>query len=135
MIKNFAGKIPLLGVCLGHQALCEVAGGKIVHSKEKMHGKTSRVFYRSSPLFQGLSASGMLKVARYHSLAVDKSSLPPSLEVLATAEDDEVMAVQLRTDGAPAYGVQFHPESILTDEGATMLKNFVTEEFCVSEVR
>jgi anthranilate synthase component 2 len=129
VIENFAGKIPLLGVCLGHQALCEVAGAKIVHSKVKMHGKSSimmyDVFAPYHPLFDGVGENGETKVARYHSLAVDAKTLPDDLHVLAKSDDGEVMAVEYLKGDAPAIGVQFHPESILTQDGDQMLKNFV----------
>ena len=117
-------EVPLLGVCLGHQAICAVFGGTVTYARQLMHGKQSRVtFDRSCPLFRGLPEQGL--VARYHSLAVAADTLPPELKATARTEDGEIMAVQHRQ--YPIYGVQFHPESIMTPEGKTMLKNFIEE--------
>ena len=117
-------EVPLLGVCLGHQAICAAFGGTVTYARRLMHGKQSRVtFDRSCPLFRGLPEQGL--VARYHSLAVAADTLPPELEATARTEDGEIMAVQHRQ--YPIYGVQFHPESIMTPEGKTMLKNFIEE--------
>ena len=117
-------EVPLLGVCLGHQAICAAFGGTVTYARQLMHGKQSRVtFDRSCPLFRGLPEQGL--VARYHSLAVAADTLPPELKATARAEDGEIMAVQHRQ--YPIYGVQFHPESIMTPEGKTMLKNFIEE--------
>ena len=117
-------EVPLLGVCLGHQAICAAFGGTVTYARRLMHGKQSRVtFDRSCPLFRGLPEQGL--VARYHSLAVAADTLPPELKATARAEDGEIMAVQHRQ--YPIYGVQFHPESIMTPEGKTMLKNFIEE--------
>ena len=117
-------EVPLLGVCLGHQAICAAFGGTVTYARQLMHGKQSRVtFDRTCPLFRGLPEQGL--VARYHSLAVAADTLPPELKATARAEDDEIMAVQHRQ--YPIYGVQFHPESIMTPEGKAMLKNFIEE--------
>ena len=117
-------EVPLLGVCLGHQAICAAFGGTVTYARQLMHGKQSRVtFDRSCPLFRGLPKQGL--VARYHSLAVAADTLPSELKATARTEDGEIMAVQHRQ--YPIYGVQFHPESIMTPEGKTMLKNFIEE--------
>lgn len=117
-------EVPLLGVCLGHQAICAAFGGTVTYAKQLMHGKQSRVtFDRTCPLFRGLPEQGL--VARYHSLAVAADTLPPELKATARTEDGEIMAVQHRQ--YPIYGVQFHPESIMTPEGKAMLKNFIEE--------
>ena len=117
-------EVPLLGVCLGHQAICAAFGGTVTYARQLMHGKQSRVtFDRTCPLFRGLPEQGL--VARYHSLAVAADTLPPELKATARTEDGEIMAVQHRQ--YPIYGVQFHPESIMTPEGKTMLKNFIEE--------
>ena len=117
-------EVPLLGVCLGHQAICAAFGGTVTYARQLMHGKQSRVtFDRSCPLFCGLPEQGL--AARYHSLAVAADTLPPELKATARTEDGEIMAVQHRQ--YPIYGVQFHPESIMTPEGKTMLKNFIEE--------
>lgn len=117
-------EVPLLGVCLGHQAICAAFGGTVTYARQLMHGKQSQVtFDRSCPLFRGLPEQGL--VARYHSLAVAADTLPPELKATAQTEDGEIMAVQHRQ--YPIYGVQFHPESIMTPEGKAMLKNFIEE--------
>lgn len=122
VLKHFAGRIPILGVCLGHQALCEAMGGTVTAAKQIMHGKQSVITIDNSvPLFQGLPQQ--LAVARYHSLAAQRNDLPECLQVIGEDADGEIMAVQLKdTD---VYGVQFHPESILTPEGIVILKNFL----------
>lgn len=118
----FTGKIPVLGVCLGHQGICEAFGGKIVHAKKLMHGKQSFIrMDAGEPLFQGLQQSE--PVARYHSLAAEADALPDCLKVIATADDGEVMAVKHKAYNT--YGLQFHPESVLTPNGGIMLKNFL----------
>ena len=114
--------IPILGVCLGHQAICAAFGATITYARELMHGKQSVVSFDSTcPIFTGCSESG--KVARYHSLAADATTIPECLKVVASTEDNEVMAVSHKE--YPIYGLQFHPESILTPEGKKMLKNFI----------
>lgn len=116
-------EIPLLGVCLGHQAVCAAFGATITYAKELMHGKQSDVeFDTDSLLFRG--CPGKALVARYHSLAADADTMPEELKVTAVTADGEIMAVQHKE--YPVYGVQFHPESIMTPDGRTMLKNFIT---------
>jgi anthranilate synthase component 2 len=120
--KTVCKKIPTLGVCLGHQAICAAYGATVTYAKELMHGKQSVIsFMNDSPLFKGIDEGA--PVARYHSLAADAATLPDCLEVTALADDGEVMAVQHRE--YPIYGVQFHPESIMTPDGRIMLKNFI----------
>lgn len=126
MIEDFigkaGGKIPLLGVCLGHQAICEVFGAKITYAKRLMHGKKSAVtFDTASPIFKGLD--GTHEAARYHSLAAAEENFPACLKVTARTDDGEIMAVE--HEKYPIFGLQFHPESILTDCGKTILKNFL----------
>ncbi|MBQ1517805.1 MAG: aminodeoxychorismate/anthranilate synthase component II [Clostridia bacterium] len=120
--KTVCKTIPTLGVCLGHQAICEAYGAEITYAKKLMHGKQSEIKLTAySPLFQGIEDN--ILVARYHSLAADSTTLPDCLEVTAVADDGEVMAVQHKT--YPIYGVQFHPESIMTPQGKKILKNFI----------
>lgn len=122
VIRHFQGKIPILGICLGHQAICEVYGGEIAPASHLMHGKTSQIFPKGvSPLFEGID--GAFRGARYHSLALKRETLPDCLRVTALAEDGEVMAVEHRD--CPVYGLQFHPESILTEQGMKFLENFL----------
>lgn len=117
--------IPVLGVCLGHQAICAAYGARVTYAKELMHGKQSPVtFDMSCPLFKG--CTGKSPVARYHSLAADPDTIPDCLRVTARTEDGEIMAVQHRD--YPIYGVQFHPESIMTPDGKQMLTNFIKGE-------
>lgn len=124
VIKRFAGKIPILGVCLGHQSIAEAFGGKIVRALEPKHGKASMITVNNStPLFKGMPEK--IKAARYHSLIVEKASLPECLEVIAEDEDGQIMA--LRHKELAVYGVQFHPESVLTDLGMSMISNFLSE--------
>lgn len=122
VVRQLQGKIPILGVCLGHQGICEVYGAKICHAKQLMHGKQSLVSIDTKkPIFAGLPEE--IEVARYHSLIADISSMPEELEVIATDAINEVMAVKHRD--YDVYGLQFHPESILTPEGMTMIENFL----------
>lgn len=122
LIKEASGKIPLLGVCLGHQAVCEAFGGKITYAPELMHGKQSMVkINNESRIFQGLPEE--VEVARYHSLVADQNTIPDVLEVTAVDEKGVVMAVQHKT--SPVYGLQFHPESIMTPLGKQMVENFL----------
>lgn len=124
VIAHFAGKIPILGVCLGHQAICETFGANITYAKELMHGKQSDVkIDNSSKLFKGLPEN--IKVARYHSLAAEAKSLPTNLKILATTDDGEIMAVAHKE--YEVYGLQFHPESILTPDGKKIIENFVSK--------
>lgn len=122
VILKLGSQIPILGVCLGHQAICEAYGGRITYAKELMHGKQSEVsLMPGSRLFEGMREK--TKVARYHSLAAEEASLPKALRVTAKTADGEVMAVEHQS--FPVYGVQFHPESILTSKGRTILENFM----------
>ncbi len=121
-IRRFNGRIPLFGVCLGHQAICEAFGGTVGYAKELMHGKVSQALAApDSKLFAGLPAA--FPVARYHSLAADEDSLPDCLRVTARTADSEVMAVEHVS--APTFGVQFHPESVMTPDGAAIIANFL----------
>lgn len=123
LIKKVGGKIPILGVCLGHQAICQAFGATITYAKKMMHGKESVIdIDENSLLFKGLK--NKISVARYHSLAADENTIPSELEVIAETNDGEVMAVQHRNK--EIYGVQFHPESIMTPDGFNILKNFMT---------
>ncbi|MDR2481187.1 MAG: aminodeoxychorismate/anthranilate synthase component II [Spirochaetaceae bacterium] len=122
VIRTFAGKIPILGVCLGHQAICEVYGAAVTYAARLMHGKASRIRLDTScPLFAGLPPE--IDAARYHSLAADPETIPPALIVTAWTAENEVMAIRHRD--YPVFGVQFHPESILTPLGKTILSNFL----------
>jgi len=122
VIKYFAGKKPILGVCLGHQAIGEVFGGKIIRAKSIMHGKISQIHHDGKTIFKGLP--NPFPATRYHSLVVEKSSLPDIFEISAWTDDGEIMG--LRHKEFKVEGVQFHPESILTSSGKTLLKNFLS---------
>ena len=124
VVKELGSKFPILGVCLGHQSICTAYSGTISYAKELMHGKQSQTrLDKSCPIFQNLP--DMIPVARYHSLALLEKTLPECLEITARAEDGEVMAVKHKS--YPVYGLQFHPESILTPDGKTILENFLTQ--------
>ncbi len=129
-IEHFAGRIPLLGVCLGHQAIGQVFGGKVVRAERLMHGKTSLVHHRGDGLFAGIP--NPVEATRYHSLILEPHTLPPVLEVTAWTEEGEVMGVRHRE--LAVEGVQFHPESVLTAPGEQMLQNFLysLEEPCLA---
>jgi len=125
-IRHFAGKLPILGVCLGHQSIGQAFGGKIIHAKEIMHGKVSQIFHKGEGVFKNLYSP--LEATRYHSLVIDINTLPDYLEITAWTETeggtiDEIMGV--RHKKFPIEGIQFHPESILTQHGHAMLKNFL----------
>jgi anthranilate synthase/aminodeoxychorismate synthase-like glutamine amidotransferase len=120
VIRAFAGKIPILGVCLGHQAIGQAFGGKVIRAKEVVHGKTSRVFHDERGLFHGLP--NPFDATRYHSLVVERASLPAELEITAKTWDEEIMGLRHRT--LVVEGVQFHPESFLTVAGKDLLRNF-----------
>ncbi len=120
-IKHFAGKLPILGVCLGHQSIGQAYGGRIVRAERLMHGKTSPIFHDGRELFAGLP--NPFDATRYHSLLVERASLPECFEVTARTEEGEIMGMRHRE--LPVWGVQFHPESILTVFGMDMLKNFL----------
>jgi len=121
VISRLAGKIPILGVCLGHQAIGQAFGGKVIRAKEVVHGKTSRVFHDDKGLFAGLP--NPFEATRYHSLIVERSSLPDCLEITAKTWDEEIMGLRHKT--MPVEGVQFHPESFLTKVGKDLLRNFL----------
>jgi len=121
MIKHFAGKLPIFGVCLGHQSITEVFGGKVVRAQRQMHGKTSMVTHDGRNLFVGMSQP--FSAGRYHSLIAQPDSLPDVLEVTATTPEGEIMGIRHRK--YVIEGVQFHPESILTPEGPTLMNNFL----------
>ena len=121
LIKTFAGRIPILGVCLGHQCIGEVFGGTVVRAARPMHGKTSRIFHTQTAIFAGLP--NPFEATRYHSLIVKRERLPAALAVTAWTQSKEIMGLQHRR--APVYGVQFHPESILTLVGKDLLRNFL----------
>ena len=122
LIRRFAGEIPILGVCLGHQSIGQAFGGKIVRAQQVMHGKMSAITHDSRGVFEGLPTP--FTATRYHSLAIDRASCPAELEVTATSEDGEIMGVRHRT--LDVEGVQFHPEALLTDHGKALLANFLT---------
>lgn len=121
-VKAFAGQIPILGVCLGHQAICQAYGATVTYARELMHGKQDEINVNNkSPIFSGLP--GVIQGARYHSLAADPATIPDELMVTAHTDQGEVMAVSHKD--APVYGLQFHPESILTPKGEQILRNFL----------
>ena len=122
VIERFKGRIPILGVCLGHQAIGQAFGGKVVHAKALMHGKVSRIHHEGRGVFKGLPTP--YEATRYHSLAIERGTCPADLEVTAWTEDGEIMGVRHRS--LPVEGVQFHPESILTQHGHELLRNFLT---------
>jgi len=121
VIRDFGAQIPLLGVCLGHQCIGEVFGGEIVRAPKLMHGKTSAISHKGTGVFENLAKP--FEATRYHSLVVKRETLPQSLTITAESDDGEIMGLQHR--GLPIHGVQFHPESILTEEGRKLLANFL----------
>ena len=122
MVKRLGGKIPILGVCLGHQAICEAYGATVSYAKQIMHGKTSVVALDiNSRIFKGMDWP--IAAGRYHSLAAIRETIPAALKIIAETEDREIMAVEHRE--YPVYGLQFHPESILTPHGIEIIKNFL----------
>jgi len=121
LIKAFAGKIPILGVCLGHQCIGEAFGGKVIGANRLMHGKTSLVYHNGKEIFKGIKSP--FEATRYHSLIVEKKSLPDCFEITAETDKKEIMG--LKHKKFPVWGVQFHPESILTKEGKKVLANFL----------
>jgi len=123
VIKHFAGKVPILGVCLGHQCIAYTFGGKVVRAKRLMHGKTSMIVHDGKTIFKGLQ--NPFEATRYHSLIVPEDSLPDCFEVTARAQDDPEEVMGIRHKEFPLEGVQFHPESFLTLEGPKLLKNFL----------
>ena len=124
LIERFKGRVPILGVCLGHQAIGQAFGGTVVHAKTLMHGKVSRIHHEGKGVFRGLPTP--YDATRYHSLAIERSTCPVELEVTAWTEDGEIMGERHRS--LAVEGVQFHPESILTEHGHALLKNFLTEQ-------
>ena len=125
LIRHFAGKIPVLGVCLGHQCIAEIYGGRVVAAPRLMHGKTSRIYHDGRSLYRGLG--NPFEATRYHSLIVAEEGLPPEVEVSSHTAEGEIMGIRVRGFEAPVEGVQFHPESILTSEGAQLMRNFLDE--------
>ena len=123
VIDRFKGRVPILGVCLGHQAIGQAFGGKVVHAKTLMHGKVSRIHHKGAGVFNGLPTP--YDATRYHSLAIERETCPKDLEVTAWTEDGEIMGVRHRS--LPVEGVQFHPESILTEHGHALLRNFLND--------
>ncbi len=123
LAKVYGGEIPILGVCLGHQSIAQAFGGRVIRAQILMHGKTSMISHCETGLFAGLPSP--FQATRYHSLVVERSSLPECFEITATAEDGEIMA--LRHQRYPVVGVQFHPESILTQHGHRLLDNFIDQ--------
>jgi len=123
LIQRFAGQIPILGVCLGHQSIGQAFGGRIVHAKQLMHGKTSPIHHKDSGVFKGLHEP--LTATRYHSLVIERETLPGVLEITAWTDDGEIMGVRHRKFAVE--GVQFHPESILTEQGHELLRNFLVQ--------
>jgi anthranilate synthase component 2 len=121
LISRLAGRVPILGVCLGHQAIGQAFGGRVIHAGTLMHGKVSAIHHTGAGVFRGLPSP--YNATRYHSLAIERSSCPEALEVTAWSEDGEIMGVRHRT--LPVEGVQFHPESILTEHGHALLRNFL----------
>ncbi|HUI99391.1 MAG TPA: aminodeoxychorismate/anthranilate synthase component II [Usitatibacter sp.] len=123
LIRRFAGRVPILGVCLGHQAIGQAFGGRIVHAKALMHGKVSEIHHSGRGVFRGLPTP--FRATRYHSLAIEREGCPPELEITAWTQDGEIMGVRHRT--LAIEGVQFHPESILTEHGHALLANFLQQ--------
>lgn len=123
LIRRLGDRTPILGVCLGHQAIAEAYGGKVVRARQLMHGKTSMIAHNSVDLFAGIPSP--LEVMRYHSLTVEPDSLPQDLEVIAWSRDDNTEIHAMRHRSHPVWGVQFHPESIMTQSGKEILSNFL----------
>lgn len=122
-IQHFAGKIPLLGVCLGHQAIAQAFGATIIHAKKIMHGKTSIIDHHNTGVFKNIPNAFL--ATRYHSLVIDKNTLPEEFEITAKTDDHEIMGIKHRT--LPLEGIQFHPEAVLTEHGMALLNNFIQE--------
>jgi len=123
LIQAMAGKVPILGVCLGHQSIGQAFGGRIVHARQLMHGKTSPIHHADKGVFRGLP--NPFTATRYHSLVIERETIPDCLEITAWTDDGEIMGVRHRT--LAVEGVQFHPESVLTEHGHALLKNFLEE--------
>ncbi len=124
LVQRWGSSVPMLGVCLGHQAIAEAFGGKVVSAPRLMHGKTSSIMHEGKALFRGIPSP--LEVMRYHSLIVERASLPETLEVIAWSEDDNSEIHAMRHLEHPVWGVQFHPESVLTEHGRDILRNFLS---------
>ena len=124
LVQRWGSSIPVLGVCLGHQAIAEAFGGKVVTAPRLMHGKTSSIMHEGQALFRGIPSP--LEVMRYHSLIVERASLPDTLEVIAWSEDDNSEIHAMRHLEHPVWGVQFHPESVMTEHGKDILRNFLS---------
>jgi anthranilate synthase/aminodeoxychorismate synthase-like glutamine amidotransferase len=124
VIRDLGESVPILGVCLGHQAIGQAYGGRVVRAAKLMHGKTSRINHAGDGLFAGIQSP--LEVMRYHSLVIDPASVPAELEVIATSVDDSTEIQAIRHRKHPVWGVQFHPESVLTSSGRALLRNFLT---------
>lgn len=122
VIEGYAAEVPILGVCLGHQCIGEVFGGKVVRAPEVLHGKTSKIYHRNEGIFAGLDIP--FEATRYHSLVVDRASLPPTLKVIAETDDELIMGLRHRE--LEVWGLQFHPESILTGGGKRIIENFLS---------
>ena len=123
LINSFKGKVPILGVCLGHQSIGQAFGGKIIHAQTIMHGKTSQIFHENTGVFNGIKSP--FTATRYHSLVIDKKSLPDCFDITAWTDDNEIMGIKHKD--LPIEGVQFHPESILSEYGHDLLKNFLDQ--------
>ncbi|MBM7097963.1 MULTISPECIES: aminodeoxychorismate/anthranilate synthase component II [Alteribacter] len=123
VIRHFAGRIPIFGVCLGHQSIAQVFGGNVIRADRLMHGKTSEIYHDEKSVFKGLPSP--MVATRYHSLIVERKSLPDCFTISAQTEEGEIMAIRHKT--LPVEGVQFHPESIMTAEGKKLLKNFIEQ--------
>jgi len=123
LIRRYCNQVPILGVCLGHQSIGQAFGGKIIHAKQIMHGKTALISHNGTGVFRGIS--NPFTATRYHSLVIEHESLPDCLEITAWAEDGEIMGIRHKT--LAVQGVQFHPESILTEHGPKLLGNFLTQ--------
>lgn len=121
VVKEFHDKIPILGVCLGHQSICTAFGGKISYADKLMHGKSSKINFNQDELFKNIDDG--ISVGRYHSLSLIENTLPEQLKIIAKSDDGEIMAV--KHENFPVYGLQFHPESILTPDGLKIIKNFM----------
>ncbi len=124
LVQRWGSSVPILGVCLGHQAIAEAFGGKVVSAPRLMHGKTSSIMHEGKALFRGIPSP--LEVMRYHSLIVERASLPETLEVIAWSEDDNSEIHAMRHLEHPVWGVQFHPESVMTEHGKDILRNFLS---------
>lgn len=124
VVQEFYDKVPILGICLGHQSIGAAFGAEIIHAKELMHGKQSRITHSGRGIFQGFPSP--VRVARYHSLAVDEKTLSPDFEILARTDDGEIMAMEHKK--YPVIGIRFHPESVFTEHGKKMIENFLNYE-------